>query len=223
LRRGPTGWPTREEPIVDRDGVVTRAEELDPDVGARIRFIYELDRLKDVLRQTLVLDGERRENSAEHSWHVAMTGLAMAPFANEAIDIERVLKILLVHDVVEIDAGDVYIYDEARRAEAEAAERAAADRIFGMVPDPEGSELRALWDEYETRSTPEARFAYACDRLQPMLLNVGLGGGSWTAHGVGIEQVRRINGRMVEGTERVWAVAEQLLEATFADLSSEDG
>ena len=208
---------------MDREGVVSRARDLDPEVGARIRFVYELDRLKDVLRQTLVLDGERQENSAEHSWHVAMTALAMAPFANETIDIERVLKILLVHDVVEIDAGDVYIYDEAGRAEAEVAEQAAADRIFGMIPDPDGAELRELWDEYEARSTPEARFAYACDRLQPMLLNVGLGGGSWRAHDVGIEQVRRINGRMVEGTERVWAVAEQLLEETFADLESGDG
>lgn len=203
---------------MDRDGVLELAEEIDPEIAARIRFVFELDRLKGVLRQTLVLDGERRENTAEHSWHVTMTALVMAPFANEAVDVERVLKILLVHDIVEIDAGDVFIYDEDARAEAEAAEQAAADRIFSLVPDPDGAELRALWDEYEARSTPEGRFAYACDRLQPMLLNLGTGGGSWRRHGVTIDQVREINGRMASGSERIWAVAEPLLEATFADL-----
>ncbi len=203
---------------MDRERVVELADELDPDVAARIRFLFELDRLKDVLRQTLVLDGDRQENSAEHSWHVAMTALVMAPFANETIDIERVMKILLVHDIVEIDAGDAVIYDDAARIAAEEAERAAADRIFGMVPDPDGAGLRALWDEYEARETPEGRFAYACDRLQPMLLNLGLGGGSWQAHGVPIERVREINGRMADGSQRVWIVAEALLEATFADL-----
>ena len=206
---------------MDRIRVLELAEEIDSEVAARLRFVYELDRLKDVLRQTLVLDGVRKENSAEHSWHVVMTALVMAPFADEDIDLERVLKILLVHDVVEIDAGDVFIYDEDARAAAEAAERAAADRIFGMIPDPDGAELRALWDEYEARATPEARFAYACDRLQPMLMNIGLGGGSWLEHGVDFERVRQVNGRIVDGSRRVWSVAEQLLEATFADLESD--
>jgi putative hydrolase of HD superfamily len=206
---------------VDRDGVLELAEEIDAEVAARIRFVYELDRLKDVLRQTLVLDGERRENSAEHSWHVVMTALVMAPFADETIDVDRVLKILLVHDIVEIDAGDVFIYDEAARAAVEGAEQAAADRIFGMIPDPDGAVLRALWDEYEARDTPEARFAYACDRLQPMLMNLGLGGGSWLEHGVDFDRVREINGRIVDGSPRVWGVAEQLLEATIADLESD--
>jgi putative hydrolase of HD superfamily len=206
---------------MDRERVLALAEELDPEVAARLRFVYELDRLKGVLRQTFVLDGERKENSAEHSWHVVMTALAMAPLADENIDIGRVMKILLVHDVVEIDAGDVFIYDEGARAEAEAAEQAAADRIFGLIPDPDGAELRALWDEYEARATPEARFAYACDRLQPMLLNLGLGGGSWIEHGVDFERVRQVNGRIVDGSRRVWTVAEQLLEATFVDLESD--
>jgi putative hydrolase of HD superfamily len=204
---------------MDRDGVLALAEDLDPEIASRIRFLFELDRLKGVLRQTQVLDGERQENSAEHSWHVAMTALAMAPFANEELDVSRAIKILLVHDIVEIDAGDSFIYDDAARTAAEQAEQAAADRIFGLLPDPDRSELRALWDEYEERSTPEARFAYACDRLQPMLLNLGSGGGSWVAHGVSLDRVREINGRMAAGSERVWAVAEALLDATFADLS----
>jgi putative hydrolase of HD superfamily len=204
---------------MDRDGVLALAEDLDPEIASRIRFLFELDRLKGVLRQTQVLDGERQENSAEHSWHVAMTALAMAPFANEELDISRVMKILLVHDIVEIDAGDAFIYDDAARAAAEHAEQAAADRIFGLLPDPDRSELRALWDEYEERATPEARFAYACDRLQPLLLNLASGGGSWVDHGVSLDRVREINGRMAAGSESVWAVAEALIEATFADLS----
>jgi putative hydrolase of HD superfamily len=204
---------------MDRYGVLALAEDLDPEIASRIRFLFELDRLKGVLRQTKVLDGERQENSAEHSWHVAMTALAMAPFANEELDISRVMKILLVHDIVEIDAGDAFIYDDAARAAAEQAEQAAADRIFGLLPDPDRSELRALWDEYEERATPEARFAYACDRLQPLLLNLASGGGSWVDHGVSLDRVREINGRMAAGSESVWAVAEALIEATFADLS----
>jgi putative hydrolase of HD superfamily len=142
----------------------------------------------------------------------------MAPFANEELDISRAMKILLVHDIVEIDAGDAFIYDDAARAAAEQAEQAAADRIFGLLPDPDRSELRALWDEYEERATPEARFAYACDRLQPLLLNLASGGGSWVDHGVSLDRVREINGRMAAGSEIVWAVAEALIEATFADL-----
>ena len=208
---------------MDGERAVEVAEGIDADVAERLRFVLEIDRLKTVLRQTLLADSSRRENSAEHSWHLAMTAMAMAPLASEPVDLDRVIRILLVHDIVEIDAGDVFIYDEEARRTKQAEEQKAADRIFALLPEPVASELRELWDEYEARETPEARFAYACDRLQPMLLNVGLGGGSWTAHGVGIEQVRRINGRMVEGTERVWAVAEQLLEATFADLSSEGG
>lgn len=207
---------------MDREAAVARAEELDTELAARIDFVYELDRLKAVLRQTLVLDGERRENSAEHSWHVALTALVMAPFADETIDVERVVKMMLVHDVVEIDAGDAFIYDEEARAEAEAAERAAAERLFGLIPDPHGPELHELWLEYEERSTPEGRFAYACDRLQPMLLNVAGGGGSWRHHGVTFDQVREVNGRIEQGSRRIWAVARELLEATFADMESEE-
>lgn len=206
---------------MDRESVLRLAAEIDEEVASRIRFLYELDRLKGILRQTPALDGSRRENSAEHSWHVAMTALALAPLADESIDMERVLKILLVHDVVEIDAGDVFIYDEAGRSDVEVAERAAADRIFGLLPEPDRSELRALWDEYEDRSTPEARFAYACDRLQPMLLNLSIGGGSWLDHDVPLDRVKEINGRMADGLGRVWGVAEPLLEETFARLRAE--
>ena len=203
---------------MDQATAIERALALDSEVGERLRFVYELDRLKGVLRQSHVLDGERQENTAEHSWHVAMTAWAMVPLADEEIDLVRAMKILLVHDIVEIDAGDAFIYDDAAREAAEVAEREAADRIFGLLPEPDRGEMRGLWDEYEARDTPEGRFAYACDRLQPMLLNLAGGGGSWQRHGVALEQVKAVNGRMADGMSRVWAVAEPLLEETYAEL-----
>ena len=176
-------------PTMDKERALDIASQFGDDLAARLRFIYELDELKSVLRQTLLADKSRQENSAEHSWHLAMTAMALAPLADPPVDTERAIKILLVHDIVEIDAGDVFIYDAEARASKEAEEIAAADRIFGLLPEPQASELRALWDEYEARETPEARFAYSCDRLQPMLLNLAIGGGSWKRHGIKAHQV----------------------------------
>jgi putative hydrolase of HD superfamily len=204
---------------MDPDKAVTMAAEVDPDLAARLRFIYEIDRLKSVLRRNLLSDASRNENSAEHSWHLAMVAIAMAPHAAEPVDIERVIRILLVHDIVEVDAGDVDIYDVEARKAKEAEEVTAADRIFGLLPEPEGSELRALWDEYEARETPEARFAYACDRLQPLLLNLGTGGATWHARGVTSSQVKAINGALADGLAGVWPVAERLIDESVADGS----
>ena len=147
---------------MDPDKAVTMTAEVDAALAGRFRFIFEIDRLKLVLRRNLLTDASRNENSAEHSWHLAMVAMAMAPHAKEPVDIERVIRILLVHDIVEVDAGDVDIYDVEGRKAKEAEEIAAADRIFALLPEPQASELRALWDEYEARATPEARFAYAC-------------------------------------------------------------
>ena len=113
---------------------------------------------------------------------------------------------------VEIDAGDAFIYDDAKRAEAEAAEQAAADRLFGMLPEPEATEFRALWDEYEAQSTPEGRFAYSCDRLQPLLLNVAIDGGSWRRHGVSAGRVKQVNGKIEIGLPSVWPAAEAMID-----------
>ena len=197
---------------MNADDAVALAAEFDPALADRIRFIYELDKLKRELRQTLLIDESRRENSAEHSWHLAMIAVVMAPHAKEPIDLERAIRILLVHDIVEIDAGDVDIYDYEARANQEAEEIAAADRIFGLLPEPEASELRALWDEYETRETPEARSAYACDRLQPFLLNLAIGGQSWTRRGVTGAEVKAVNSRMADGLDGVWEVVEKLID-----------
>lgn len=204
---------------MDGERAVEVAGEIDADVADRLRFVLELDRLKRVLRQTLLTDSSRRENSAEHSWHLAMTAIAMAPLASEPVDLDRVIRILLVHDIVEIDAGDVFIYDEQARLDKQAEEQRAADRIFNLLPEPVASELRGLWDEYEARETPEARFAYSCDRLQPLLLNLAGGGGSWQAHGITVDRVRGINQPIVWGLPRVWKVADQLLDEAVADGS----
>ncbi|MEM7139919.1 MAG: HD domain-containing protein [Actinomycetota bacterium] len=197
---------------MDIDDAVALAAEHDGALADRIRFIYELDKLKTELRQTLLVDESRRENSAEHSWHLAMIAMVMAPHAKEPIDLERAMRILLVHDIVEIDAGDVDIYDYEARAAKEAEEIAAADRIFGLLPEPEATDLRALWDEYEERDTPEARFAYSCDRLQPFLMNLAIGGKSWTRRGVSGSEVKAINSKMADGLEGVWEIVERLID-----------
>src|SRR5215472_12194668 len=144
-------------------------EPLDSQVG----FLLEADRLKTVLRQSLITDRSRRENSAEHSWHLALMALVLAEHAPPGTDLGRVGAMLVLHDLVEIDAGDLFLYaDAAAHARQEVAERAAADRLFAILPTAQAAAMRALWEELEERRTPEARFARALDRLQPMLLNM---------------------------------------------------
>ena len=144
----------------------------------QIRFVLEADLLKTVARQSRLTDGSRQENSAEHSWHLALMALALGGHAPAGTDLARVMAMLVVHDLVEVDAGDLFLYsDSAAQARQEAAERAAANRIFALLPVPQAGAVRALWDEFEERRTPEARFARALDRLQPMLLNMQTGGG----------------------------------------------
>jgi putative hydrolase of HD superfamily len=156
----------------------------------QIRFVLEADRLKSVARQSRITDGSRHENSAEHSWHLAVMALALAGHAPPGTDLARVMAMLVVHDMVEIDAGDLFVYaDNEAQARQGEAERAAADRIFAILPDAQAAAVRALWDEFETRRTQEARFARALDRLQPMLLNMQTGGGTWVAHGITADRV----------------------------------
>jgi putative hydrolase of HD superfamily len=156
----------------------------------QIRFVLEADRLKTVARQSRITDGSRHENSAEHSWHLALMALALGGHAPAGTDLARVMAMLVLHDLVEIDAGDLFVYaDSAAHARQEAAERFAADRIFPLLPASQAAAARALWDEFEERRTPEARFARALDRLQPMLLNMQTGGGTWVAHDVPLDQV----------------------------------
>jgi putative hydrolase of HD superfamily len=155
----------------------------------QIRFVVEVDRLKTILRRTLLTDRSRRENSAEHSWHVALMATLLVEHAGAAVDLARVIEMLLVHDIVEIDAGDTFAYDAAGNASKVARERAAADRLFGLLPPDQGRRLRVLWEEFEDGTSAEARYAIALDRLQPLLQNVRAAGGAWRSHGVTREQV----------------------------------
>jgi putative hydrolases of HD superfamily len=161
-------------------------EPLDSQIG----FLLEADRLKTVLRQSTLTDRSRRENSAEHSWHLALMALVLAEHAPAGTDLGRAVAMLVLHDLVEIDAGDLSVYaPQADQARQEQAERAAADRLFAMLPPPQASALRALWDEFEERATAEAKFARALDRLEPMLINMVTAGGTWQAGDVTADQV----------------------------------
>lgn len=190
-----------------QERVVSLASSIDADFGKRINFLLEIDKLKSIIRRSLLVDGSRLENTAEHSWHLAMLVLTLAPHAGAEVDPLHAMKLLLVHDIVEIDAGDTFAYDVAGHEDKQEREMAAADRIFGLLPDEQAVEIRALWDEYEARSTPTAMFAYACDRLQPMLLNASSGGVSWKEHGIQQSQVKAFNAPVADAAEEFWQLA----------------
>ena len=182
----------------------------------QICFIVEIDRLKTVMRQNYLVDASRRENTAEHSWHVAMMAMVLSDHAAAAIDTARVVELLLVHDLVEIDAGDTFAYDKVGHETKIAREQAAAERIFGLLPDVQATRLRALWDEYEASETPEARFALALDRLMPMLHNALSEGRAWQANGVIASQVRQRAESITRGAPALGALAGELIESSVA-------
>ena len=159
----------------------------------QIGFLLELDRLKHVLRRTYLLDGSRHENDVEHSWHLAMMVVLLREYAREPIDVLRTIEMVLVHDIVEIDVGDVFIYDEEGQRQKPALERAAAERIFALAPADQAETMRARWEEFEAAETAEAKFARALDRLQPLLHNFHTEGRAWREHGVGVERVLSVN------------------------------
>jgi len=182
----------------------------------QIGFILELDTLKSVLRRSYLLNNTRRENSAEHSWHLSAMALVLAEHANADIDQLRVLKMLLVHDIVEIDSGDTYIYDTAGNDTKAVREQEAAQRIFGLLPDDQKLELTRLWQEFEARETPEAKFAAALDRLMPLLHNYHTEGRSWREHGITKQQVLNFNRHIADGSQSLWKYAEALIDDAAA-------
>ena len=184
-------------------------------LGAQLRFFVETDRLKGVLRQTRLAGGARRENSAEHSWHLAVLALVLAEHAPPGVDVTRVLRMLLVHDVVEIDAGDTFIYDPQGQAGKLERERVAADRLFGLLPEDQAGALREAWEEFEARESPEARFAAALDRLAPLLLNFVNAGGTWREHQVPASRVRAVTAQVGEGAPALQEFVRSLLEAAL--------
>ncbi len=181
-------------------------------LSAQLGFILEIDRLKAVLRRTYLVDGSRRENSAEHSWHLAMMALLLVEHAGQPLNLERLVQLVLVHDLVEIGAGDTYAYGGADPVETRQREAEAAEDLFGKLPDDQGRAMLALWEEFDAGRTPEARFARALDRLMPLLHNVHTRGRSWQEHGVAADQVRARIGPMREGSETLWRVAEGLVD-----------
>ena len=182
----------------------------------QIAFIVEIDRLKSVVRQNYLADGSRRENTAEHSWHVTLMAMILSEHAAEAVDSARVLELLLVHDLVEIDAGDTFAYDSVGEQSKAAREQAAAERIFGLLPAAQAERLRAAWDEYEASETPEARFALSLDRLMPMIHNSLTEGRAWQANGVTADKVRHRAESISRGAPALGALAGKLIASSVA-------
>lgn len=177
----------------------------------QLEFILEMDKSKEITRQTYLADGSRKENDAEHSWHLALMCMVLSEYANEKIDVLRTMEMVLIHDVIEIDAGDTYAYDPAGNVTKADREKRAAERIFALLPEDQGRYMRGLWDEFERADTPEARFANTLDKVQPLLLNDASGGRSWEEHGVKAEQVYRRNEKTGEGSRTLWEYARDLI------------
>jgi len=184
---------------------------------AIINFVLELDKLKGVTRKTRPLGLDRQENSAEHSWQIALLASSLAPYAPEPVAIDHVVAMLLVHDIGEIDTGDTIVYAEGGWDERKAAELAAVKRIFGLLPEEQADHLLALWQEFEDGSTPEARFAHAADRAMPVLLNLANNGQSWRENGISYERVvKRIRPPIEAGCPALWAYLEDQLRVAQA-------
>ena len=172
----------------------------------QLEFVLEIDKEKNIFRQTHLSGHGRNENDAEHAWHMAIMTLLLSEYANEEIDVLRVLSMLLIHDLVEIDAGDTYAYDEGKQTQR-VREVKAADRIYGILPEDQGKKLRALWEEFEEAQTPEAKFAHVMDNVQPAMLNAHTEGKDWIAKGVRLSQILERNAHTAEGSQKLWDYA----------------
>jgi putative hydrolases of HD superfamily len=187
-------------------------DSIGPRLRQQLAFVVEADRLKTVLRRSPLVAADRRENDAEHSWHLALMALVLAEYADEKVDIGHVIRLVIVHDMVEIYAGDTFLYDEAMVATQAEREAEAAEQLFGLLPAGQAAEFRALWDEFEARQTPESRFAKAMDRLEPMLLNWMARGGTWQALGVTAPDIRARTSMIGEASASLWDAGQALIE-----------
>lgn len=195
-------------------------QSIDQRVEQQLAFLVQADKLKNVLRRTLLTDTSRQENSAEHSWHLALTAMVLEEYSSAPVNLAKVLRMLIVHDVVEIDAGDTFAFDRAGNATKEERERRAADRIFGLLPDELRADLRSLWEEFDEAATPEARFANAVDRIQPFLQNRETRGGSWRIHNLSREQVLARMDPIRTSLPRLWPVVIATLDEFFPERSA---
>lgn len=194
-----------------------------PDLERQLAFLKEIDKLKSVVRLSPLIDRSRRENSAEHSWHLAMYALVLAEHAAGSVDVLRVVKMLLIHDIVEIDAGDVPFHVPAMHTGQEERERLAAERLFGLLPDAQAAEFHELWFEFEAAQSDDAKFAKALDRFQPMLHNAATDGGTWVECEVTLEQVKaRCRPPIERGSPALWDVAAGMAEDHFGKSSPQD-
>ena len=185
-------------------------------IDAQLAFLTEADKLKSVLRGTTLCNGSRRENSGEHSWHIALYAMVMAEHANRPINMDRVIKMLLIHDLVEIDAGDNPIHGNHDPAEQERVEQAAATRIFGLLPDDQATAFRALWDEFEAATTDDAIFAKSIDRVQPVIANLETNGGTWPEYNVTAAQLQtRVGAKVQKGAPAIWEALKTRIDAFF--------
>ena len=183
---------------------------MDERLKKQLNFILEVDKSKFVGRQSYLTDGKRKENDAEHSWHLALMTILLSEYSNEPVDVLKVVSMLLVHDLIEIDAGDTYAYDKKANATKRERELKAAERIFNILPEDQAKKLRGLWDEFEEYQTPEAKFAHVMDNLEPVMLNDATGGKAWREHGVLEDQVYGRNKRTPEGSKTLYQVIDAL-------------
>ncbi len=170
----------------------------------QLQFILEIDKVKKIIRQTPLSDASRKEDDAEHSWHIALMAYLLQEYAEEPVEVSKVMLMVLIHDLVEIDAGDTYAYDEEGAKTKDERERKAADHIFGMLPEDQGMYLKALWEEFEAYETAEAKYAHLLDNFQPLLLNDAAGGISWTEHQVKKSQIYKRNEKVEETSATIW-------------------
>lgn len=182
----------------------------------QLAFILEIDKVKKIFRQNYLADASRRENDAEHSWHIALMAILLKEYASEEVDVSKVMTMVLIHDLVEIDAGDTYAYDEVGAATKEEREKRAAERIFGLLPEDQGKYFRALWDEFEEYETADARYAHLLDNFQPFLLNNAAGGISWVEHQVHKWQICKRNEKTGETSPEIWEYMERVIEENIA-------
>lgn len=180
-----------------------------------IQFIVELDKMKSIFRQTSIIGEDRREDDAQHSWHISLMAMVLSEYTNDKVDLLKVIKMLLTHDLVEIFAGDTFCYDEVGNEDKIEREIQAADKIFGMLQEDKGQELRALWDEFEEIQTPEAKFATAMDRLQPMLSNYHNNGGTWKKFGISQSDIYKRISPVKDSSEELWKFVEHMIEDAF--------
>lgn len=191
-------------------------KDLPERLGSQLQFLIEIDRVKHIFRKTMLLNKSRFENDAEHGWHLALMAMVLSEYSNEPLDVSKVIKMVLIHDIVEIDAGDAIVYNTELRALAQEKEARAAERIFGLLPEDQRRVFMDLWQEFEARISPEARFAAAIDRFEPILQNKLTDYETWKTHNISYTQLQDKNRHIQEGSRAIWEIVQEIIEEARA-------